>query len=609
MLRFEIWKIAIILLVLSVGITYALPNFFPSSPAVQISIDTTEGKISNQIAYKIYEQALETGYISDGFLWETPDEDGADSIVLVTDSYQDQLRLKEFLDKTLEPEFVIALNLATNTPGWLSNIGAFPMKLGLDLRGGVHFLLEVDSNLLISTRLESYLSDIRRKLREQRFSISQAEISDGKITIKTRRSVSKELNEYIKTNIDLKLSEESENTYVLEYSDAGLDELIDYAVSQNLITLRNRVNEIGISEPVVLRQGKNRISVQLPGVQDTAEAKKIMGKTANLEFRLEAESGSLLSRTDFFDYASQKVKLEKQVIITGDKVADASVGYDESGFPQVNISLDGEGGAQMHRATRNNVGRRMAVIFVERKIRQSSETEELVESYFEKRVISLATIQSALANQFRVTGLDSPNAASELALLLRAGALAAPMNFVEEGTVGPSLGADNIRVGVQSLILGLSLVLVFMLFYYKIFGLVANVAVALNIVLITSIMSILSATLTLPGIAGIVLTIGMAVDANVLIFSRIKEELKNKLKPLDAINAGYDRAYITIVDANLTTLIVAIILYTIGTGPVQGFAITLSVGILTSMFTAILVTRFLVWIIYRKRKNLESLWI
>ena len=609
MLRFEIWKIAIILLVLSVGITYALPNFFPSSPAVQISIDTTEGKISNQIAYKIYEQALETGYISDGFLWETPEEDGADSIVLVTDSYQDQLRLKEFLDKTLEPEFVIALNLATNTPGWLSNIGAFPMKLGLDLRGGVHFLLEVDSNLLISTRLESYLSDIRRKLREQRFSVSEAEISDGKITIKTRRSVSKELNEYIKTNIDLKLSEEGENTYVLEYSDAGLDELIDYAVSQNLITLRNRVNELGISEPVVLRQGKNRISVQLPGVQDTAEAKKIIGKTANLEFRLEAESRSLLSRTDFFDYASQKVKLEKQVIITGDKVADASVGYDESGFPQVNISLDGEGGAQMHRATRNNVGRRMAVIFVERKIRQSSETEELVESYFEKRVISLATIQSALANQFRVTGLDSPNAASELALLLRAGALAAPMNFVEEGTVGPSLGADNIRVGVQSLILGLSLVLVFMLFYYKIFGLVANVAVALNILLITSIMSILSATLTLPGIAGIVLTIGMAVDANVLIFSRIKEELKNKLKPLDAINAGYDRAYITIVDANLTTFIVAFILFLIGKGPVKGFAITLSVGILTSMFTAILVTRFLVWIIYRKRKNLESLWI
>ena len=314
-----------------------------------------------------------------------------------------------------------------------------------------------------------------------------------------------------------------------------------------------------------------------------------------------------MSRTEQFDFSNQRVKLMKQVIITGDKVADASVGYDENGFPQVNISLDGEGGTKMHRSTRNNVGNRMAVIFVERKIKTTANEE--IESYFDKRIISLATIQSALANQFRITGLDSPNEASELALLLRAGALAAPMNFVEEGTVGPSLGADNIRVGVQSLLLGLTLVLIFMIFYYKVFGLIANVAVALNIILISAVMSVLSATLTLPGIAGIVLTIGMAVDANVLIFSRIKEELKNRLKPIDAINAGYDRAYITIVDANLTTLIVALILYTIGTGPIQGFAITLSVGILTSMFTAILVTRFLVWLIYRNQKNIDTLWI
>ena len=384
--------------------------------------------------------------------------------------------------------------------------------------------------------------------------------------------------------------------------------MIDYAVSQNLETLRNRVNELGISEPVVVRQGKNRISVQLPGVQDTAEAKKMIGKTANLEFRLAAESNSLSSRTELFDFSGQRIRLLKQVITTGDKVADASVGYDENGFPQVNISLDGEGGTKMHRSTRNNIDRKMAVIFVERKIKTSNNGDE-IESYFDKRVISFATIKAALANQFRITGLDSPNAASELAFLLRAGALAAPMNFVEEGTVGPSLGADNIRVGVQSLMLGLFLVLVFMIFYYKVFGLIANIAVALNIVLISAVMSILSATLTLPGIAGIVLTIGMAVDANVLIFSRIKEELKNRLKPLDAINAGYDRAYITIVDANLTTLLVALILYIIGTGPVKGFAITLSVGILTSMFTAILVTRSLVWLIYRNRKNIDSLWI
>ena len=606
MLRFQLWKIITIIFVISIGITYALPNFYPPSPAVQITLDSSLGKISSNIARRIYQMAEDTSVNFTSNI--SNDTDGYDSILIKAENYQDQIKLKEYLEQNLEQEFIIALNLAPNTPSWLSEIQASPMKLGLDLRGGVHFLMEVDSELLIATRLESYLADIKRKLREERISISRSEISEKKILFSTRTDASDQLDDYLKSNIDLKYQKVGINQYAIEYNDQGLEELIDYAVSQNLVTLRNRVNELGISEPVVVRQGKNRISVQLPGVQDTAEAKKIIGKTANLEFRLEAESNSLLSRTDQFDFSGQRVRLLKQVIISGDKVADASVGYDESGFPQVNISLDGEGGTKMHRSTRNNVGRKMAVIFVERKIKSSNDSDEL-ESYFDKRIISFATIQSALANQFRITGLDSPAAASELALLLRAGALAAPMNFVEEGTVGPSLGADNIRVGVQSLILGLSLVLIFMIFYYKVFGLIANIAVALNIVLISAIMSILSATLTLPGIAGIVLTIGMAVDANVLIFSRIKEELKNRLKPLDAINAGYERAIITIVDANLTTLIVALILYTIGTGPVQGFAITLSVGILTSMFTAILVTRFLVWLIYRNRKNLETLWI
>ncbi len=606
MLRFQLWKIITIIFVISIGITYALPNFYPPSPAVQITLDSSLGKISPNIARRIYQMAEDTSVNFTSNI--SNDTDGYDSILIKAENYQDQIKLKEYLEQNLEQEFIIALNLAPNTPSWLSEIQASPMKLGLDLRGGVHFLMEVDSELLIATRLESYLADIKRKFREERISISRSEISEKKILFSTRIDASNQLDDYLKSNIDLKYQKVGINQYAIEYNDQGLAELIDYAVSQNLVTLRNRVNELGISEPVVVRQGKNRISVQLPGVQDTAEAKKIIGKTANLEFRLEAESNSLLSRTDQFDFSGQRVRLLKQVIISGDKVADASVGYDESGFPQVNISLDGEGGTKMHRSTRNNVGRKMAVIFVERKIKSSNASDEL-ESYFDKRIISFATIQSALANQFRITGLDSPAAASELALLLRAGALAAPMNFVEEGTVGPSLGADNIRVGVQSLILGLSLVLIFMIFYYKVFGLIANIAVALNIVLISAIMSILSATLTLPGIAGIVLTIGMAVDANVLIFSRIKEELKNRLKPLDAINAGYERAIITIVDANLTTLIVALILYTIGTGPVQGFAITLSVGILTSMFTAILVTRFLVWLIYRNRKNLETLWI
>ena len=606
MLRFQIWKILTIIFVITIGVTYALPNFYPPSPAVQITIDSSSGKISPSIAKRIVDLTEKSSISYSSNI--SSEIDGYDSILIKAENYQDQIRLKEYLEQNLENEFVIALNLAPNTPSWLSQIKASPMKLGLDLRGGVHFLMEVDSELLISTRLESYLADLRRKLREDRISVTNAEISNQQISFSTRTSATDKINEYLENNIDLIYEEPSSNRFVIKYSEQGLDDLIDYAVSQNLVTLRNRVNELGISEPVVVRQGKNRISVQLPGVQDTAEAKKIIGKTANLEFRLEAQSNSLVSRTEQFDFSSQRVRLQKQVIITGDKVADASVGYDENGFPQVNISLDGEGGTKMHRSTRNNVGNRMAVIFVERKIKSSNNSDE-IESYFDKRIISLATIQSALANQFRITGLDSPNAASELALLLRAGALAAPMNFVEEGTVGPSLGADNIKVGVQSLILGLSLVLVFMIFYYKVFGLIANIAVALNIVLISAIMSILSATLTLPGIAGIVLTIGMAVDANVLIFSRIKEELNNRLKPLDAINAGYDRAYITIVDANLTTLIVALILYTIGTGPIQGFAITLSVGILTSMFTAILVTRFFVWLIYRNRKNLDTLWI
>ena len=606
MLRFQIWKILTILFVIIIGVTYALPNFYPPSPAVQITIDSSSGKISPSIAKRIVSLTEKSSISYSSNI--SSEIDGYDSILIKAENYQDQIRLKEYLEQNLENEFVIALNLAPNTPSWLSQIKASPMKLGLDLRGGVHFLMEVDSELLISTRLESYLADLRRKLREDRISVANAEISNQQISFSTRTNASDKIDEYLENNIDLIYEEPTSNQFVIKYSEQGLDDLIDYAVSQNLVTLRNRVNELGISEPVVVRQGKNRISVQLPGVQDTAEAKKIIGKTANLEFRLEAQSNSLVSRTEQFDFSSQRVRLQKQVIITGDKVADASVGYDENGFPQVNISLDGEGGTKMHRSTRNNVGNRMAVIFVERKIKSSNNSDE-IESYFDKRIISLATIQSALANQFRITGLDSPNAASELALLLRAGALAAPMNFVEEGTVGPSLGADNIKVGVQSLILGLSLVLVFMIFYYKVFGLIANIAVALNIVLISAIMSILSATLTLPGIAGIVLTIGMAVDANVLIFSRIKEELNNRLKPLDAINAGYDRAYITIVDANLTTLIVALILYTIGTGPIQGFAITLSVGILTSMFTAILVTRFFVWLIYRNRKNLDTLWI
>ena len=606
MLRFQFWKILLIFSVLSIGAVYSLPNIFPPDPAVQITFNSAGGNFDEKIVNSIEEVAKKSNlnFIST--------ETNSKSILFRAENYEDQVRLKDFFEENLDNNFVIALNLAPNTPNWLKNLNAFPMKLGLDLRGGVHFLLEADTDLLIEAKLESSLSNLKRIFREISLKPRSLEIENKSILVSLNDQADQELLEeaFQRLNgFDLEIKNSSE--FEISLTNDELDEMIDYAVLQNLNTLRNRVNELGISEPVVQRQGAKRISIQLPGVQDTAEAKKIIGKTANLEFRLEAANRvSLSSRIDKFPFNGREIKLEKKLIISGDQVSDASVGYDESGFPQVNISLDSEGGAKMHRSTRNNVGNKMAVLFVERKSKTEiiNDTPEVI-NYFEKRIISLATIQSALASQFRITGLDSPEEASELALLLRAGALAAPMDFVEEGTIGPSLGADNIKLGIQSLVLGLSLVLLFMVFYYKVFGLIADLAVAINIVLIIAVMSILSATLTLPGIAGIVLTIGMAVDANVLIFSRIREELKNKLKPQDAISAGYDRAFVTIVDANLTTLIVAVILYAVGTGPIQGFAITLSIGILTSMFTAILFTRMMVYFIYGRKKEIEKIWI
>ena len=604
-MRFQVWKTLLVLFIVSLGIVFSLPNIFPPDPSVQITTSSVNDGFSDEFLNNLEESINRSGLNSKSF------EKNEKSILIRTNSYRDQLELKDYLQDELNENFIVALNLAANTPNWLKSINAKPMKLGLDLRGGVNFLMEVDTDLLIETKLESAAAVLRNNLREERIKTDLFKLSSKEIQVVLRDENSAEdLEEIINEIGSLDFELKRPLTYLLSFSNEEIEQTIDYAVLQNLTTLRNRVNELGVSEPVVQREGERRISVQLPGIQDTAEAKKIIGKTANLEFRLEAKDNALASRTDSFLYRDLQTRLDKKVIISGDRVSDASVGFDENGFPQVNISLDSDGGAQMHRATRNNVGTRMAVLFVEKK----SSADQVggivsVKNYYEKRVISLATIQSALANQFRITGLDSPAEASELALLLRAGALAAPMNFVEEGTIGPSLGADNIELGINSLILGLSLVLIFMIFYYKVFGLLANLAVVLNLILIASVMSILSATLTLPGIAGIVLTIGMAVDANVLIFSRIREELKRNIKPLEAISSGYDRALITIVDANLTTLIVALILYIVGTGPVQGFAITLSVGILTSMFTAILFTRMLVFFIYGKRKNLEKIWI
>ena len=591
------------------GIIYALPNLNPPDPAVQVSLQSAGDSFDSRIVQSVRNIVRKEGILDENI------EVNQKSLLIRTDSYEEQIKLKDELRSELGPDYVVALNLAYSTPDWLQNLNASPLKLGLDLRGGIYFLLEVDTDSLIETRLEANAEDFKRRLREESLNFRSIESDKESVTFlfATDEDKSDSLSFLRGFLTDFEIIEEFDS-FKIKFSREGITSIQDYAVQQNLTTLRNRVNELGVSEPVVQREGAKRISVQLPGIQDTAEAKKIIGKTANLEFRLEANNRTLRSRKESFDFRGVSVDLEKNIIISGDKVADANVGYDESGFPQVNITLDGEGGAKMHRSTRNNVGRKMAVLFIERKsaakevVLPDGTLDLIIEPVITKRVISLATIQSALPNRFRITGLDSPNEASELALLLRAGALAAPMEFVEESTVGPSLGAENIRLGIQSLILGLFLVLIFMVVYYKIFGLFANIAVIFNLILITAIMSILSATLTLPGIAGIVLTVGMAVDANVLIFSRIREELKNNSRATDAIIAGYDRAFVTILDANITTLIVAVILYAIGTGPIKGFAITLSIGIVTSMFTSILGTRAMVSLIYRKN-NVRRLWI
>ena len=591
------------------GIIYALPNLSPPDPAVQVSLQSAGDSFDSRLVQSVRDIARNEGILDENI------EVNQKSLLIRTDSYDEQIKVKDELRRVLGPDYVIALNLAYSTPDWLQNLNASPLKLGLDLRGGIYFLLEVDTDSLIETRLEANAEDFKRRLREESLNFRLIESDKESVTFffATDEDKSDSLLFLRGFLTDFEIIEESKS-FKIKFSREGITSIQDYAVQQNLTTLRNRVNELGVSEPVVQREGAKRISVQLPGIQDTAEAKKIIGKTANLEFRLEANNRTLRSRKEPFDFRGVSVDLEKNIIISGDKVADANVGYDESGFPQVNITLDGEGGAKMHRSTRNNVGRKMAVLFIERKsaakevVLPNGTLDLIIEPVITKRIISLATIQSALPNRFRITGLDSPNEASELALLLRAGALAAPMEFVEESTVGPSLGAENIRLGIQSLILGLFLVLIFMVAYYKIFGLFANIAVIFNLILITAIMSILSATLTLPGIAGIVLTVGMAVDANVLIFSRIREELKNNSRAIDAIISGYDRAFVTIFDANITTLIVAVILYAIGSGPIKGFAITLSIGIVTSMFTSILGTRAMVSLIYRKN-NVRRLWI
>jgi preprotein translocase subunit SecD len=543
-------------------------------------------------------------------------------IVIKFSTLDQQLDSKTVLQNTLLDRVIIALNLEPTTPDWLKDLGGKPVKLGLDLSGGVHFLLEVDIDTAKQGRLELLLDTYRKTFKEDKIRFTDSSIKDLALHFKFRdqESYNKALKKYRNdspglTGLQYIITERpSSNILILEYSDVALKEIRDYAVGQNLTTLRNRVNELGVSEPIVQRQGATRIVVELPGVQDPTAAKKIIGKTANLEFRLEANSRTSPLRKEEFNFKDNEYLtafLEKAVVVSGDRVTNANTGFDESGFSQVNITLDMQGGRAMQKATSGNIGRKLAVLFVEQKSKSELVTDENGKSvieqttYIEKNIISLATIQAVLGTSFRITGVGNPQEASELALLLRAGALAAPMKFVEERTVGPSLGKENIELGMRSIMIGFALVVIFMTLYYRVFGLAANVSLFLNLVLITGIMSLLGATLTLPGIAGIVLTVGMAVDANVLIFARIREELKEK-DPQSAIHDGFSRAFVTIFDANVTTLIAALILYIIGTGPVKGFAITLSIGIVTSMFTAIMCTRAMVNLIYGN-KNIKEL--
>lgn len=619
--KYPLWKYLLILAVLAIGFIYSAPNLYPDDPAIQISGASTSLKV-NQADLERASKALTDAGIQVKAATLAADAKGG---LLRLTKQEDQLPAKDVVRKAMGDDYVVALNLAQTTPKWLRSIGAHPMKLGLDLSGGVHFLLEVDMDKALDARLKVYEGDVKSLLRKEKLRYRSLPQLNGAIQLgfsdeaareQARALIRKSFNDFDIVPADLN----GQPVLRLAMTPAKLAEIREYSIKQNLTTVRNRVNELGVAEPIVQRQGANRIVVELPGVQDTAEAKRILGKTANLEFRLAAEPGASKATSETFEFREgnrSAVQIERGLIITGDQVTDAKAGFGEHGAPEVNIRLDGHGGELMSRATRSNVGRSMAVIFIEQRpittytkqMVNGVEKDVPVQTFKEeKKIISLATIQSPLGAQFRITGLNGQGESSELALLLRAGGLAAPMYFAEERTIGPSLGADNITKGVDAALWGMLFVSLFIIAIYRFFGIIATVALAGNMVMLLALMSLLGATLTLPGIAGIVLTMGMAVDANVLIFSRIREEIAAGMTVQRAINEGFGRAFTAILDSNLTTLLVGGILFAMGTGPVKGFAVTMSLGIFTSMFTAIMVTRAMVNLIFGGR-DFKKLWI
>ncbi|SEQ12521.1 preprotein translocase subunit SecD [Ectothiorhodospira magna] len=616
--QYPYWKYVLIVVVVLVGVIYSLPNLYPEDPVVQVANSTTDVVDADT---RLQIQAVLEGR---GVEVKSTEFDGA-QFMLRFNSADDQLLAADILRTALPGNHVVGLNLAPATPGWLRAINARPMSLGLDLRGGVHFLMEVDMDAVADNIYERYTSEFRTQLRDARIRYLSVERDDSGVHVRfadadSRDEALRVLRREYRGDLDFRTTQSGEvfrlsGTVTSDYLTAQRR----LALQQNITTLRNRVDELGVAEPVIQQQGEDRIVVQLPGVQDTARAKEILGATATLEFRLvdenndpfaAAQSGRAPANSRlYFERDGTPVLLQRQVMLTGDFINDASSGIaQDSGSPAVFINLDAQGARIFSRVTGENVGRLMGVVFIETSTETVEEDGELVRRTVRtEEVINVARIQEQLGRRFQITGLESTREARNLALLLRAGALAAPMSIVEERTVGPSLGRDNIERGFNSVAIGFVLVLIFMALYYRVFGLVANVALTLNLILIVAILSMLQATLTLPGIAGIVLTVGMAVDANVLIFERIREELRNGNSPQAAIKAGYDRAFSTIADANITTLIAALVLFMFGTGPIKGFAITLSIGILVSMFTAIVVTRGIINLTYGRQRRLKTL--
>ncbi|EGR0287279.1 protein translocase subunit SecD [Vibrio cholerae] len=614
--RYPLWKYLMVMLTISVAALYALPNIYGEDPAIQIT--GARGASVDMSTLDAVTDALNKAQLSQKSIAL---ENG--SILVRFNDTDTQISARDIISEALGKDKIVALNLAPSTPNWLESIGGAPMKLGLDLRGGVHFLMEVDMDAamekLVSQQEEAFRNDLRdEKIRYRAI----RPLSDAvEVTLRDAEQLAQTKLLLESKHRDMTFTtSESDGRFVLvaKFTEARLQEIRNYAVEQNITILRNRVNELGVAEPLVQRQGATRIVVELPGVQDTARAKEILGATATLEFRevddkadlAAAAAGRAPAGSEIkFDRNGRPVVLKKRVILGGSSITDASSSADEYGRPQVNISLDSEGGNKMSAFSKKNIGKLMATVFAEYKDSGKRSPEGKVILTKHEEVINQATIQSALGRNFRITGIDSPAEAHNLALLLRAGALIAPISIVEERTIGPSMGQQNIDMGIQACIWGMVAVMLFTVLYYRKFGMIANIALMANLVLIIGVMSMIpGATMTLPGIAGIVLTVGMAVDANVLIFERIREELREGKNPQQAIHHGYANAFSTIADANITTLITAIILFAVGTGSVKGFAITLSIGILTSMFTAIVGTRCIVNLLYGgKRINKLSI--